>query len=155
VRTICGGTSRYEQLTNETYQAGSTSTLFDVMAPAAVRKGEGILMIGFDNVARIRALMDTDENVQLNLARICAGLIGSTKLDMYDDKGNYPYKQVEELGLFELDALARAQVQSSAQQDNAAVGQHDRTRSGNVNSPSNAPKIFNSDCPGRYGKGGF
>jgi len=155
VRTVVGGGTRYNQLTNETYQAGSNSTLFDTMAPAAVRKAEGILMIGFDNVARVRALMDTDENVQLNLARICAGLMGSTKFDMYDDKGNYPYKQVEELGMYELDALARAQVQSSAQQDNPAVGQHDRTKSGNVNTPSNSPKIFNSDCPGRYGKGGF
>ncbi|HMY20430.1 MAG TPA: hypothetical protein PKA58_29090 [Polyangium sp.] len=155
VRTLAGGANRYEQLTNETYQAGSTSVLFNTMLPAAVRKAEGLLMTGFDNVARVRALMDTDENVQLNIARICLGMIGSTKIDMYDDKGNYPYKQFADLAEYELDALGRAQVQSSAQQDNPAVGQHDRTKSGNVNGPKKTPKLFNPECPGQYGKGGF
>ncbi len=155
VRRLAGDTARYEQLTNATYAAGSNSDLFDLMAPAAVKKAEGVLMIGFKEVARIRALMASDENVQINIARICLGLMGSTKLDMYDKDGGYPYKVVESLGMYELDALARAEVQSSAQQDNPLVGQHDRTKSGNVKPGSLNPKIFVSSCNGSYGKGGF
>lgn len=155
LRRAAGGTIRYQQLTNETYEVGSNSVLFDAMAPAAVAKAEGILMIGFKEVARIRALIADDANVKLNIARICLGLMGSTKIDMYDDKGNYPYKVVEDLGMYELDALARAQMQSPTQQDNPLVGQHDRTKSGNVKPASLNAKIFVSPCSGSYGKGGF
>jgi hypothetical protein len=156
VRAVVGGANRYEQLTKEDGTIGSDSTLFDAMAPAATAIAEGILMIGFDSVDRVRALIGSDASVKMNNARICAGLMGATKLDMYSaEKQTYPYQLIETLGRDELDRLARAQVQSPAQQDNPAVGQHDRTKSGNVNGPQLTPKLFNPDCPGQYGKGGF
>lgn len=156
VRRLAGGTKKYEQLTNETYKPGSSSTLFDELAPVATSLAEGILMIGYDDVDRIRALIATDVAVQHAIARICLGLMGQTKTEMYDhEKGNYPFRLQEEQGRDDLDKLARAQVQSPAQQDNADVGQHDRTKSGNVKKASNSPKIFNPSCPGSYGKGGF
>lgn len=155
VVVVVGGAVRYKQLTEQDYDPLVDTDLFTAWAPAATAAAEGILMIGFDSVARVRALMVSDANVRMSTARICAGMMGSTKQDMTNADGSYPYMHQEDLGRRDLDELARAAKQSPAQQDNPLVGQHDRTKSGNVKEASLNKKIFVSPCPGVHGKGGF
>lgn len=151
---VVGGAVRYRQLTEQDYDPLVDADLYTDWASAAVAAAEGILMIGFGEIARVRALMDTDDNVKMNTARICAGMMGSTKMDMTNTTDAiYPFKHLEDMGRRDLDQLARAQVQSPAQEDNPDVGQHDRTKSGNVRPASSTPKIFESSCG--HGKGGF